>query len=85
MHVICAERFFSDPASTYADVLRFLGLPDPPSAPGFKAYNARPAAGMAAGTRERLEQHYAEPNRRLEEFLGMRMGWPAGERDRAER
>jgi hypothetical protein len=40
---------------------------------------------MAADTRERLEQHYSEPNRRLEEFLGMRMGWPAGERDRAER
>jgi hypothetical protein len=39
---------------------------------------------MAAETRERLEAHYAEPNRRLEEFLGMRMGWPAGERDRAE-
>jgi sulfotransferase family protein len=85
MHVICAERFFADPAGVYAGVLRFLGLPDPPKAPGFKAYNARPAAGMAAETRERLEAHYAEPNRRLEEFLGMRMDWASGARDRAER
>jgi hypothetical protein len=85
MHVICAERFFADPASVYAGVLRFLGLPDPPKAPGFKAYNARPAAGMAAGTRARLEAHFAGPNRRLEEFLGMEMGWPTQAPDRAER
>jgi len=81
--VICAEQFFAAPQGVYADTLRFLGLPDPASPPEFKAYNARPAAGMAEETRARLQAHFAEPNRRLEEYLGMRMGWPSAERDRA--
>ncbi len=83
--VICAERFFSDPAATYAEVLRFLGLPDPPEAPSFKAYNARPSQGMAAETRARLVAHFAEPNRRLEEYLRTTMGWASEEHERVER
>jgi Sulfotransferase domain len=83
--VVCMERFFADPVSGYAEVLRFLGLPDPAEPPEFRAYNARPAAGMAAETRARLRAHFAEPNRRLEEYLGMRMGWPADGHDPVER
>ena len=83
IHVIRAERFFAEPADEYAQVLRFLGLPDPARPPEFRAYNARPAAGMAAETRARLRAHFAEPTRRLEEDLGMRMGWP--EHDTAAR
>jgi hypothetical protein len=76
--VICYERFFADPQAEYAEVLRFLGLPDPAEPPRFKAYNARPAGGMTDETRARLRAHFAEPNRRLEEFLGVGMGWPSG-------
>ncbi len=83
--VICYERFFADPEAGYREVLRFLGLPDPAGPPRFKAYNARPAGGMADETRARLRAHFAEPNRRLEEYLGTEMGWPSGEHDRAER
>jgi Sulfotransferase domain len=80
--VICAERFFAEPAATYADVLRFLGLPHPPETPSFKAYNARPSKGMSAETRARLRAHFAEPNRRLEEYLGTTMGWASEEHER---
>jgi hypothetical protein len=83
--VICAERFFAEPAATYADVLRFLGLPDPPETPRFKAYNARPSKGMAEETRSRLVAHFAEPNRRLEEYLGTTMGWAREEHEQVER
>jgi LPS sulfotransferase NodH len=83
--VICYERFFADPTAGYAEVLRFLGLPDPAGPPQFKAYNARPSAGMGEETRARLEAHYAEPNRRLEEYLGMGMGWPSAEQGQVGR
>jgi LPS sulfotransferase NodH len=85
MLVLSYERFFADPQAGYAEVLRFLGLPDPPDPPEFRAYNARPAAGMAEETRARLRAYFAEPNRRLEDYLGMGMGWPSTERDPAPR
>jgi hypothetical protein len=83
--VISYERFFADPEAGYREVLRFLGLPEAASPPRFKAYNARPAGGMAEETRARLRAHFAEPNRRLEEYLGTEMGWASGDHDRAER
>jgi len=83
--VLSYERFFADPAAGYAEVLRFLGLPDADRPPRFKAYNARPSAGMGEETRARLVAHFAEPNRRLEEYLGMGMGWPSAEQDRVGR
>ena len=55
-------------------MLDFLGLPVPARPPQFKAHNARPAGGMAPETRTRLAEHFAEPNRRLEELLGRLAG-----------
>jgi len=75
IHVIVAEEFFADPASAYGRVLEFLGLDMPPRPPQFKAFNARPAGGMAPETRERLAARFSEPNRRLEELLGRRLDW----------
>jgi hypothetical protein len=83
--VLRAERFFADPAAVYAEVLRFLGLPDPPETPPVRAYNARPSKEMRAETRARLVAHFAEPNRRLEEYLGTTMGWASGEHHQVER
>jgi Sulfotransferase domain len=77
LHVILAEEFFAEPAAVYGRVLEFLGLGMPASPPQFKAYNARPAGGMADETRRRLAQRFAEPNRRLEELLGRPLGWIA--------
>jgi hypothetical protein len=80
IHVIVAEEFFAEPAAAYRGVLDFLGLRMPPRPPQFKAFNARPAGGMAAETRERLAAQFAEPNRRLEELLGRALAWtsPSG-------
>ena len=75
IHVIVAEEFFADPAAAYRGVLDFLGLPMPARPPQFKAFNARPAGGMAVETRERLAAGFAEPNRRLEELLGRQLAW----------
>ena len=75
IHVIVAEEFFADPAAAYAGVLEFLGLDMPARPPHFKAFNARPAGGMAIETRERLAAHFREPNRHLEELLGRRLSW----------
>jgi hypothetical protein len=75
--VVQAEEFFTDPETAYRGVLEFLGLPVPARPPSFKAHNARPAGGMAPETRMRLAEHFAEPNRRLEELLGRRLGWTA--------
>ena len=63
----------------------FLGLPDPPETPRFTAYNARPSKGMEQETRSRLVAHFAEPNRRLEEYLGITMGWASEEHEQVER
>ena len=79
LHVIQAEEFFTDPETVYRGVLEFLGLPVPVRPPQFKAHNARPAGGMAPETRTRLAEHFAEPNRRLEELVGRRLGWTAGD------
>jgi hypothetical protein len=78
IHVIVAEEFFADPEAAYARVLEFLDLGMPAHPPHFKAFNARPAGGMAAETRARLAERFAEPNRRLEELLGRRLGWTNG-------
>lgn len=75
--VVQAEEFFSDPETAYRGVLDFLGLQVPARPPQFKAHNARPAGGIAPETRTRLAEHFAEPNRRLEELLGRRLGWTA--------
>ena len=44
-----------------------------------------PPQGMGEETRARLQAHFAEPNRRLEEYLGMGMGWASGAEGEAER
>jgi hypothetical protein len=40
---------------------------------------------MAEETRARLVAHFAEPNRRLEEYLGQTMGWASEEHHPVER
>ncbi|HYX84478.1 MAG TPA: sulfotransferase [Gaiellales bacterium] len=83
MLIVHSEEFFADPAAGYARVLEFLGLPWPDHPPAFKAHNARPVRGMAPETRARLAARFAEPNRRLEEMLGRRMGWTEPEQARS--
>jgi hypothetical protein len=72
--VVTSERFFGEPERTFARVLDFLGLPDfTPDA--FEVHNAHDYRQMGAEVRQRLLDHYREPNRRLYETLGEDLGW----------
>ena len=73
--VISSEEMFRDAAATYQGVLDFLGLapflPD-----GFDAQNANVYKDpIDPAVRARLEELFAEPNARLEAFVGRSFGW----------
>jgi hypothetical protein len=68
-----AEDLFADPATEYAKVLRFLGLPA--HTPEYKAYNGYKRSPMADSTRKRLMDEFADSNRRLVDMLGPQFSW----------
>jgi hypothetical protein len=74
--VVTSERFFGEPERTFRQVLDFLELPAfTPDA--FEVHNAHDYRQMGAEVRQRLLDHYREPNRRLYETLGEDLGWSA--------
>jgi Sulfotransferase domain len=74
--VLSSERFFAEPEGTFGQVLDFLELPAfTPDA--FERHNAYDYRQMGGEVRERLVEHYREPNRRLYESLGDDFGWSA--------
>lgn len=72
--VLRAEDFFADPGVEYARVLDFLGL-EPFTLPSYKKHNGYRRTAMHAATRARLEEHFADSNRRLVEMLGPSFSW----------
>jgi len=74
LHVIDSNDFFTAPAATYADALRFLQLPLAGS-PSFGRHNARDRAGMPASLRRRLSEHFQPYDERLAEWLGVTPSW----------
>jgi hypothetical protein len=74
MHFIRAEDFFADPGVEYAKVLDFLGLPAH-SLGDYKKHNGYKRTPMAPETRQRLEEHFADSNARLEKLLGPHFSW----------
>ena len=72
--IVHAERFFADPREGVEQAQRFLGL-EPAGLPEYRKHNARSYAAMAAATRERLNERFAEPNRRLYAHLGVALRW----------
>jgi hypothetical protein len=74
MHFIRAEDFFGDPGVEYAKVLEFLGLPAQ-RLTDYKKHNGYKRTPMAAETRARLEEHFADSNARLEKLLGPHFSW----------
>jgi Sulfotransferase domain len=72
--VLFTEELAADTAGTYRRVLDFLDV----DARGLGSYPRifeREYGGMAPVTRARLENEFAEPNRRLEEVLGRDPPW----------
>ena len=74
--VVRAEDLFARTQETYSEVLRFVGLRDW-TLKNLEARNRQSYAPMDPDTRQRLEEHYAEPNARLAELLGWPEAWGA--------
>lgn len=72
--VLRSEDLFADPGAVLDQVLRFLGL-EPHAGELPPARNRAGYDTMRPETRERLRRFYAEPNRRLEEYLGRDLDW----------
>jgi len=78
---VMSEAFFTDPASTYQDVLEFLGLRQwrPRTFVNqSQARGHRSSLGMDDATRERLIRTFEPHNRRLADLLGPSFTWPQG-------
>ena len=72
--VLRAEDMLADPAGIYRQVLDHVGL-RPWEPKRFATRNKASYAPIAPELRERLEEHFAEPNARLAELLGRDFGW----------
>lgn len=72
--ILRSEDFYGDPSTALAHVTDFLGLSR------LDAFDATPLndgvySPMGEATRKRLADYFEPHNRRLEDFLGMSMGW----------
>jgi Sulfotransferase domain len=74
--VVFAEELLADPAAEYKRVLDFLGVPRH-ELPAYPRIFSRDYAPMAPATRRRVEESFAEPNRRLARLLGRELPWQA--------
>jgi len=79
--VLLSDDLLADPAGAMSRLARFLGIPDW-SAESYRLRGVQGDEAMAPETRERLARAFEEPNRRLEELLGVELGWttPQGSR-----
>lgn len=74
IYVIDADRLFQDPAQEFRDLCSWLGLDEPENVDA-RAWNAAPRAPLGDELRERLRDHFASHDRRLEDLLGKRPSW----------
>ena len=69
-----SSGLFSDPEAALNRVLRFLGLP-PTRLRAYPKHNTYRHRPLGEETRRRLREYFAEPNRRLYEYVGTDYGW----------
>jgi Sulfotransferase domain len=77
VHIDISERFLENPQAVYDGVLRFLGLP-PFALRDAKRLNVtghQIGQGLETEARRELTARIAPHNRRLEEYLGIKLGW----------
>ena len=73
--VLCAEEFFADTPRVFADVLRYLGLPDS-DAFAFERHNVGGYADRMDPTlHTQLRDYYRPLNAKLTELVGRDFGW----------
>jgi hypothetical protein len=75
--VVPSETLYREPAATYADVLRFVGLPAYQIG-RFEVFNDRRSAPMGPAVRAELTDYYRPYNAALAERLGMTFDWAGG-------
>jgi hypothetical protein len=76
LHVEVSERFLADPQAGYGRVLRFLGLP-PIELADATPLNTVESEPLDPAYRRELAARFDPHNRRLQERLGMHLGWDA--------
>ena len=72
--IMPSETFYRSPASSFADICSFIGLP-PHGLPSYDVHNDRPSRGMDDDIRAELTAYYRPHNQALESRLGMTFGW----------
>jgi hypothetical protein len=72
--VLLTDELAADTAGTYRRTLEFLGV-DPRGLDSYPRIFEREYEEMGSGVRARLEEGFAEPNRRLAELLGRELPW----------
>jgi hypothetical protein len=77
VHIEVSERFSKDPQGGYDRVLRFLGLPRV-ILRDTRPRNTIESTRLDPGLRRELSARMAPANDRLEEFLGVELGWDGG-------
>lgn len=74
MHVVDSHNFFTEPQPVFAEVLRFLSLPDHPNT-SFDRHNARSRLPLDHDLRVMLEEHYRPWNDELAAWWGRAPSW----------
>ncbi len=74
IHVIESESFFTQPETTYAALLDFLGLPAV-LPDRFDRWNGRPSGSMPDATRALLRDQFQPHDRALADLLGREPAW----------
>jgi hypothetical protein len=72
--VLFTDDLAADTAATYGRVLDFLGV-EQHELESYPRIFEREYGDMDTRTRARLQEHFAEPNRRLAELLGRELPW----------
>ncbi|MEV8508191.1 sulfotransferase domain-containing protein [Actinoplanes sp. NPDC051475] len=71
---VASETLYRRPAETYAQILRFIGLPSY-ELPAYDVFNDRPSKGMDEDVRAELSAYYKPFNAALADRLGMTFDW----------
>ncbi len=74
MLILPSESLYRDPPGTYAEVLRFLGLP-PHELSRYEVFNDRKSSPMDEAVRAELTEYYRPHNEALARRLGMTFDW----------
>lgn len=74
VHVLTSDDLQDAPAESIRRIWQFLGLRDR-EAPARRRLNALPYPPMAPETRQRLVEHFREPNAQLASLLGRELPW----------